>query len=624
MTKEDIALKELLRTQFPTAEHAAAEIARLSAELELPKHTVHVVSDVHGEDVKLRHIINNASGRLRPVVESLFAERRSPSEIQDLLKLVFYPQETLERFEWSPDEPRVQRTLLDLLELMRELARSKTFARIRATFPPEHAPLLEELLFDRMCGRGEGAIEAVLATLGSRVRFVRFVRVLVRAVRNVAVDEIVVAGDCYDRGPRADRVLDYLMHQPEVRFTWGNHDVAWIGAALGHDALVAHVLRISLRYRRLSQLEEGYGITMQPLEKLARDVYGDDPASSFVVRGSGLRDELQVARMQKAAAVLQFKLEGQLIERNPSFELDHRRLLHRMNLEAGTIEIDGVERHLRDTVFPTIDRADPYRLSPEERACLERTRQSFLTSDKLWQQVRFLTGRGAMALVRDDHLIFHGCLPVDGEGRFLALEVGGQSYAGRALFQALEEAVQRAVESPEVPDLDLLWYLWCGPRSPLFGKDRITTFERDLVVEEETYVETKNPYFKLIHEADFCARVLTELGADPDRGLIVNGHVPVKVEKGEDPLKRSKKAITIDGAFSEAYGDRGYTLVLEPEHTFLAEHHHFESVAAAVEQGIDIIPRTTEIKRWDPPRRVQDTERGQVIRARIALLSRLL
>jgi fructose-1,6-bisphosphatase III len=622
MTAEHV-LNEILRAQYPSREHASAEIGRLSAELELPAPAVHVISDVHGDDVKLRHVINNASGTLRPIVERRFQGRRSPEEMKQLLTLIFYPQETLTFFQWSRGDAQLKRALLDMFELIQELAKSKTFHRVREIFPKEYAGLFEELIFDRLTGRGERGFEAVLDTLVDRALFVRFVRVLVRAVRDLAIDELIVAGDLYDRGPRGDRVVDYLMRQPSVRFAWGNHDMAWIGAALGSEALIAHVLRVSTRYRRLSQLEEGYGITLQPLEKLARDVYGDDPAEHFKTKGKGLRDDQLMARMQKAVAVIQFKLEGQVLERNPGFGLEHRRLLHRMNTAEGTIEIDGVLRHLKDTRFPTIDRSRPYDLTPDEAAFLERTKRSFLSSDRLWRHIRFLSERGSMCIVLDDHAIFHGCIPVDAEGRFLPFEIDGKAVSGRALFEALDRVVARAVENPTTPDLDILWYLWCGPRSPLFGKDRITTFERDLVVEPESHTETKNPYFKLIHERAFCERVLTELGADPSRGLIVNGHVPVKIEKGEDPVKKSGKAITIDGAFSAAYGDHGFTLVIEPEGTYLAEHSHFESVAAAVESGIDIIPKITAIQRWERPRKISDTERGRTIRTRIEMLRNL-
>ncbi len=342
--------------------------------------------------------------------------------------------------------------------------------------------------------------------------------------------------------------------------------------------------------------------------------------------------------MQKAAAIMQFKLEGQMIARNPHWGLDNRRLLHSIDRSAGTIVIDGKTYALKDRNFPTLDPADPYALSEGEKQCMARLRQSFMSSQKLWGHIVFLLRHGSMYLRRDDNLIFHGCVPVDEKGELLPLAIDGQEYRGKALFDALDQALARMLDeattgTPErgadpgqsvSADHDLTWYLWCGPRSPLFGKDRIATLEMDLVADPATHVETKNPYFQLIHEVDFCDRILSEFGVDPKRGLIVNGHVPVKIEKGESPLKRSGKAITIDGAFSEAYGDHGYTLVLEPERTLLATHHHFDSVESAVREGKDIIPTVSVLSQWDPPRRIADTERGAEMRRSIAWLERLV
>jgi fructose-1,6-bisphosphatase-3 len=636
----ELAPLRALSRQFPSVDEALAEIAQLSAELTLPKGTVHVLSDVHGEDAKLRHVINNASGTLRPFVEGLGGSLAlPPAELQDLLTLIFYPRETLERLEPTLLDPADRRTfchrvLSQLLTLIRALAPRYPLPRLVRILPGVYRTLLHDLLCRPLEGDGltirpteEGRADYVTASLEPLLRHDRalhLVRLTVRALRNLAVEELVIAGDCWDRGPRGDRVMEYLRQQPNVVFTWGNHDAAWLGACLGQEALIAQVLRISVRYRRLSQLEEGYGINLQPLEYLARTVYGDDPAECFVPRGAGLRATVQMARLQKAAAIMQFKLEGQTIERNLDWELEQRRLLHRIDLHAGTISIDGVARPLLDRRFPTLDPADPYALSAEERACMDRTKQSFRTSSTLWEHIRFLVGRGRMWLRRDDHLIFHGCVPVDDRGQFLSFTVDGRPCTGRALFDALERVVARTLDRPTAADLDMLWYLWCGPRSPLFGKDRITTLENDLVADPATHVETKNPYFALIHDPAFCERVLAEFGVNPQRGIIVNGHVPVKIDKGESPLKRSGKAITIDGAFSQAYGDHGYTLVLEPERTYLAKHHHFESVQAAVEKGVDIIPTLTEVRRWEPIRRVSDTEAGSEIRAQIELLERLI
>lgn len=623
------AVLQALARQFPNVDAAAAEIARLSARLTLPKGTIHVISDVHGENAKLRHLINNASGTLRPWVERLFAGRKNERELTQLLTLLFYPKESLEHLEPSLRNRDdllnfTQRVLADLFEIIRPLARRYPYRHTVELFPVEFRALLEDLLQEPSDGRDLAYTQAIVASLVHEGRAQQFIRLTVRLIRNLTVSELIIGGDCWDRGPRGDRVVEYLRQLPNVAIVWGNHDVAWLGACLGHEALIASVLRISLRYRRLSQLEEGYGITMQPLEHLVREVYDEDPAECYVPRGQGLREVQLMARMQKAAAIMLFKLEGQVIARNPQWNMDHRRLLHRIDHKAGTVTIDGETWPLRDRLFPTIDPAKPYELSAEEQACIDRIRESFLSSQVAWDHMRFLVQRGSMYLVRDDHLIFHGCLPVDAKGEFLPLEVDGQSYRGRELFDALERVVVRVLRQPSQQDTDWLWYLWCGPSSPLFGKDRITTFEADLVADKRTHAEVKNPYFQLIHEVPFCDRILAEFGVDSARGLIVNGHVPVKIEHGELPLKKSGKAITIDGAFSEAYGDRGYTLVLEPERTLLAQHHHFESVEAAVRDGIDIIPQLTTVRDWGETRRVAQTEEGREIHSQISLLETLI
>ena len=515
------------------------------------------------------------------------------------------------------------RSLDDLLTVVRTLASRTSIQRVEQVLPAEYSEILREMLHESFAARGSAYVAAIVDPLLAQGRELNFIRLVVRVVRNLAVSEVIVAGDCVDRGPRGDRVIEYLRHLPRVAITWGNHDLAWLGAALGHEALIAHVLRISLRYRRLSQLEEGYGLTMQPLERLARTVYADDPADRFMPHGTGLRETLAMARMQKAAAVMQFKLEGQTIARHPEWNLDHRRVLRTIDGDQGTVVVDGKTHALRDRHFPTIDPRDPEALSADEQQCLTRMRASFLSSPLLWDHARFMVARGSSWLRRDNHLIFHGCVPVNQSGEFLPMVIDGEPRAGRALFDAIDDVVSRALNHRAPADLDFLWYLWSGPLSPMFGKDRITTLERDLIADPATHAETKNPYFSLIHDLAFCERVLEEFGCDRG-GLIVNGHVPVKIDAGESPVKRGGNAITIDGAFSEAYGDHGYTLVLESERTFLARHHHFESVAAAVRDGVDIIPTIASIREFETPRVVGDTEEGVRIRADIALLSCLV
>lgn len=625
----EIAILEPLAREFPNIDSAIAEIARLSAELTLPQGTIHVISDIHGEDKKLRHVINNASGTLRPLVERLFKDRMPPEQFQEFLTLIFYPAEVSDRLQHTLREPHQQksyaiRTLHDLFDIVRVLAARRSLEDASRILPAEYRELLAEILHAPSTERGPEYIEAIVDELVRHGRVLHLIHLIGRVIRNLAIDELIIAGDCWDRGPRGDRVVDYLMQQPNVSFVWGNHDMAWLGACLGHEALICQVLRFSLRYRRLLQLEEGYGIPVEPLDQLARIVYADDPATSFGTKGTGMREKIMMARMQKAAAIMQFKLEGQVIARHPEWQMERRRLLHRINWKTGTIEIDDTRYRLNDSHFPTIDPANPYELTSEEKFCLERVGGSFTASQKLWDHMRWMVSNGRMFLRREEHLIFHGCVPVDAQGEFLPMVVQGQSYTGSALFRAIESAVYRLLDGNAGADRDLLWYLWSGPESPLFGKDRVATLERDLIDDKRSHQETKNLYFRLIHEPWFCEKILTEFGVDSRHGLIVNGHVPVEVEKGESPLKRSGKAITIDGAFSEVYGDHGFTLVMEPHRTFLAKHHHFESVEAAILHGADIVPSITVVREWDRPRRVADSQHGRRLRSTIVQLEQLI
>jgi fructose-1,6-bisphosphatase-3 len=623
------ALRPLAR-ELPNIDCAIAEIARFSAELTLPKGTIHVISDIHGEDKKLRHVINNASGTLRPLVERLLKNKLPADQFEEFLKLIFYPAEVVGRLEKNlrdEDQQKVYavQTLQALFDVVRVLAARHSLKHATALFPREYRELFGEILHEPSTERERDYIEAIVNTLVRRKRVLHLIHLTCRLIRNLAIDELIIAGDCWDRGPRGDRVVDYLMQQPNVSFVWGNHDVAWLGACLGHEALICHVLRVSIRYRRLLQLEEGYGIPVVSLDALVREIYPDDPAECFIPKGTGLREKVSMARMQKAIAIMQWKLEGQLIARHPEWGMQSRMLLHRIDHAAGTIEVDGVTYALKDQHFPTIDPADPYELSEQERACLNRLKSSFMASHKLWEQMRWMVRRGSMVLAREEQLIFHGCVPVDEAGEFLPMIIDGEALCGQAMFEGIERVVYRLMDGvPARNDLDLLWYLWSGPHSPLFGKDRIATLERDLIADEHPHHEIKNPYFSLIHEAWFCEKVLAEFGVDPEHGLIVNGHVPVKVEKGESPMKASGKAITIDGAFSEAYGDHGFTLVLEPHRTFLARHHHFESVEAAIQHGADIIPSITVVRQWEQPKRVADSQRGRDLRCAIYHLERLI
>lgn len=626
---EDLSSLDLLSQKFTSIDAAIAECARLSAVLTLPRGAIHMISDIHGEDKKLRHVINNASGTLRPLVEQMFKERMTSHELEEFLKVIFYPAEVTQKLERSltcPDEIKAtaKGILEPQLELFRHLVSLYSLNHASARFPEEHQPLLLELLQAPNRGQAQHFIDAIIDEFNKEGKLLNLIHILGRLIRNLAVEELIIGGDCWDRGPRGDLVVDYLRQQPNVSFIWGNHDVIWLGAALGSEALICTALRVSLRYRRISQLDEGYSVPLTPLEHLAREVYGDDPATHFMPKESGMRPKELVARMQKAIAIMQFKCEGQLIARNPQWGIDHRRLMHRIDQQKGTIEVDGVVYDLRDHHFPTLDPENPYELSKEEQECMDHLKNAFTKSQKLQDQMEFMVGHGAMYLQRSDCLIFHGCVPTDQHGEFLTLDINGRCLSGKPMFEEIEYVVRRALDKKETPDLDHLWYLWCGPRSPLFGKDRIATFERDFITDKTPHKENKDPYFDLIHDVGFCEQVLKEFGTDPEHGLIVNGHVPVKLKQGESPMKKSGKAITIDGAFSEAYGDHGYTLVLNQDNVVLAQHHHFESVEAALKNGVDIIPKTESIRVFEKPQCTGDTERGQRIKHKMKDLQRLI
>ena len=475
ITAEQLVLARALSDRFPTIDSAAAEMAALRASLTLPKGTVHVVSDVHGEYKKLRHIINNASGHIRPLVRSLFVGRISDEEQQQLLALLYYPMEAMEEAQLHGKEVAervawVETALDRQFEVIRALSRRYRRAYVTQLIPADKRELFDELMSAPSANGNTEYLRTMLTNLVPTDGDVAAVRAASRLIRNLSVSEIIVAGDLGDRGPRLDRVIDYLMQQPHVSVAWGNHDVSWMGACLGQEALIATVLRISLRYRRISQLEEGYGVIITPLEKLARDIYGDDPAEHFKTKGSGLRDDLLMARMQKAIAIIQFKLEGQVMARHPEWKMDDRRLLHRINYADGTVTIGDKVYPLIDRHLPTINPEDPYRLSAEEQVCVARLRESFVGSQRLWQHMSYIVHQGAVWLRRDEALIFHGCVPVDDTGEPQGLVVDGMERRGRELFDALDGVVRRAFRKGtrrDDNDADWLWYLWTGPTSPL-------------------------------------------------------------------------------------------------------------------------------------------------------------
>lgn len=633
---ESLAVLEALSSQFPTSESAISEIAALSAQLSLPMGVVHVISDVHGEDEKLRHVINNASGALRQLVDRIVGDRLPAAERARFLAVLYYPREAINAFSKAIVEKGpahrvdwVYSTLTLQFEIVRELRKTCRRVHFGRLLPSWYRELFVEL----GSGQRPEYIKHMIAGLSKFGRDWGAVRAGARLVRNLACEELLVIGDLGDRGPRMDRVCDTLIRQPKCNLLWGNHDMLWLGAHLGHEPSMLTMLRFSARYRQAAQLEEGYGILTTPLEKLVREAYHDDPATQFKAKGTGLRDPLMVARMQKALAIMQFKAEGRMIEKHSEWNLAHRRLLHKIHFENGkavSVEIDSgkgpVSHAMLDQHLPTIDLKDPYAYSPEEQVCVDRLRESCTRSMKLREHMQWMVRHGGMWTRRNEVLFFHACVPVDDRGEPLSLAVDGKAVSGRELMDALNSVVRRAVRKRWFgldQDADWIWYLWGGPISPLFGKDKIATFESHFIADKEAQKEHKNHYFELLHDPAFVKKIGRLFGCGDDV-LIVNGHVPVKVEKGEQPVKKGGNAITIDGAFSEAYGDRGYTLVLKPDTIELAEHSAFEGVDATIAHGADILPKITKIRGYDKARTIADTHEGDTLRRRIADLEGLV
>lgn len=623
-------IHQILSKNYPTSELAGFEIAIMSAQLEMPKGVIHVISDIHGEARKLRHVINNASGRLRPVVEKLFSGQMDDAEMRGFLHLLYYPTEFMHRKTVEMEQEKrydwVRITLLRQFEVIRELIKTKRRKEIRHFIPKEFRELFEVLLNYPAGGHHPGFLDVQIHKLVDLKLDFLAIRAASRFIRNSTIDELIVAGDLGDRGARIDWVIDYLMQQPSVSVVWGNHDVSWMGACLGLPVLIAIVLRISLRYRRLFQLEEGYGILTKALETLATTVYAEDPAEAFKPKRGGERDELLISRMQKAIAVIQFKLEGEMVERHPEWQMADRNVMTQINGATGTVMIDGKEYPLKDHYFPTLDPKNPNQLSEEEQLCMDRLVESFTSSSKLWQHMSWVAERGAMASVKDKAVIFHACLALDEHGDYEELIIDGEPRLGVEQFAAFDVVVKRAFKAAyeaDSEDKDWFYYLWAGPKSPLFGKDKMTSFESYFVADQSTHLEKRNLWFEKLHDAQFCDDLCKSMGVK-EGGLIVNGHVPVKVQEGENPIKRGGNAVTIDGAFSEAYGDRGYTLILSAKRDELAEHHGFKDPVSVVRSGEDIIPKMYTVREHDRIRLVKDTEKGESIRQKITALEGLI
>jgi fructose-1,6-bisphosphatase-3 len=649
MTQDyDIPYLRLLAEKYPSIQAASNEIVRLSSMLQLPKETEHFLSDVHGEYEAFSHVIRNGAGSIRRKIGELFADSLTKPEQQSLATLIYYPAEksTLS-LQAAPDPAEWSRlTLTRLIRLCRLLTSKYRRESVRELLPEPAAPLLEELLEEQEhVANKEAYYRELLDTIVTTGSAQSFIIYLAELIQRLAIARVHVIGDIYDRGPGAHLILDALMKHRQVDIQWGNHDILWMGAAAGSEACVANVVRTSLRYGNMETLENGYGVSLLPLASFAIETYGDDPCKVFIPKvskdSSFTSQEIRLmAQMQKAIAIIQFKLESQVIKRRPHYQMNDRLLLEQIDYEAGTLSLLGRDYPLLDRHFPTIDPAHPDELTAAEQLVMEKLRLSFTNSKKLQEHVRFLYSRGSIYLIHDGNLLYHGCIAMNEDGSFRSFNVDGQAFAGKAFLDRVDRLARQGYYATDNPaqkqyGLDAMWFLWCAPQSPLFGKEKMATFERYFLADSSTHYadadprqERRNAYYVLRDREETACKILAEFGLDCKTGHIINGHVPVKVAKGERPVKASGKLIVIDGGFSRAYQKEtsiaGYTLISNSQGWLLAAHQAFESrqKAVAEEQDID---SATEIIESHPVRlRIRNTDQGRRVQEKIDQLQSLL
>ncbi|HJA34528.1 MAG TPA: fructose-1,6-bisphosphatase [Candidatus Mediterraneibacter merdigallinarum] len=632
---------ERLSDLYPTIASASTEIINLQAILNLPKGTEHFLTDIHGEYEAFSHVLKNGSGAVRKKIDEVFGNTMSARDKKTLATLIYYPKAKMDIIKQSEtnmeDWYRVHLYLL--IEVSKRAASKYTRSKVRKALPKDFAYVIEELITEKAEVRDkESYYNEIISTIIRIGRAENFIIAISELIQRLVVDHLHIVGDIYDRGPGPHIIMDKLMAYHSVDIQWGNHDVVWMGAAAGQRGCIVNVIRICARYGNLDILEDGYGINLLPLATYAMRVYGDDPCSCFKLKGATDTaatdsEEMQMnLRIHKAISVLQFKIEGQIIQRRPEFHLEERAMLHRINYEKGTITLEGKEYPLSDTNFPTIDPEDPYRLTPEEEEIMNRLEHAFANCEKLQQHMRFLLTKGGLYKVYNDNLLYHGCVPLNEDGSLKDVEIYGKTYRGRELYDVLDSYVRKGFfaldENERQAGKDIMWFIWLHPDSPLFGKNKMATFERCFLADSETHVEKKNPYYFLIENEKVIDGILREFGLDPEKAHIVNGHVPVKRKDGESPIKCGGKVMVIDGGFSKAYqketGIAGYTLIYNSYGLRLVAHEPFESTEAAIAKENDIHSETTVVQRVYDRYLVGDTDAGRELREQIADLERLL
>ena len=631
----------LLAMQYPNMRAASSEIIHLQAILSLPKGTEHFMSDLHGEAEAFVHILNNASGAVREKVDNVLRDSLPSDERAKLATLIYYPEEKLtELVKAAPDRAEWYRiTLSRLLEICRLCASKYTREKVRRALPRWNGDIINELLNKNndIYNKRE-YFDTVIASIIETDRAEEFIISMCKLIKRLVVDHLHIVGDIFDRGPRADIIMDLLMDHHSVDIQWGNHDVLWMGAATGSRTCIATVLSNSITYNNLDVIETGYGISLRPLALFADETYQNCDLSCFQPKGpeSGdlsKMDFTRAARMHKAIAVIQFKLEGQTIMRNPSFHMEDRLLLDKIDFEKKTVKLPMGEYPLRDCDFPTIDPADPYRLSPEEHDLMDRLKHSFLHSEKLQRHIGFLYSKGGLYKCFNGNLLFHGCIPMDDKGEFLQFEFGGKTLSGKALMDFCETVAREGYYAREGTEerqfgKDFLWFLWCGRNSPSFGRDHIATFERRLIADKATWAEPKNPYYSFYNDSAVCVRILREFGLEGEHCHIVNGHVPVKSKDGESPIKGDGRLIVIDGGFCRAYqpttGIAGYTLVYDSWGIHITAHEPFPGKETAIRDNKDILSTSMAFDRSENRIRIGETDIGHALQQTIDDLKELL
>ena len=640
---KDLHYLQLLAQSFPTIAEASTEIINLQAILNLPKGTEHFLADIHGEYEAFRHVLKNASGNIRRKVNELFGTMLRETEKRELCTLIYYPEQKIELVKATDSNLSdwYHITMHRLVAVCRDVSSKYTRSKVRKSLPEDFSYIIQELLHERPDDADKSAyVNVIIDTIISTGRADDFIIAICNVIQRLAIDQLHILGDIYDRGPGAHLIMDLMEHYHHWDIQWGNHDILWMGACAGNDACICNVIRLSLRYANLTTLEEGYGINLVPLATFAMETYKDDPCAEFVPKISNGAHELDektmrlTAQMHKAIAVIQFKEEARIYERQPEWKMQNRELFKNIDYKKGRITLDGKTYDLLSSNFPTIDPENPNKLTPEEENLMYKLHHSFKVSEKLHKHIQLLLGHGCMYLIYNNNLLFHASVPLNEDGSLKEVEIfPGRSYSGRELLQHTGMMIRTAFQSDSEEKLrdyarDYFLYLWCGPDSPLFDKSKMATFERYFIAEKETHHEEKGAYFRLRDNEEVCDRILDAFGVTGDNRHIINGHVPVHASKGENPIKANGRLMVIDGGFSQAYhketGIAGYTLVYHSRGFQLVQHEPFTSAEDAILTGADI-KSTTQIVEMSAHRmRVADTDKGKELKGQIDDLEELL